>query len=345
MNNNLIEANGFQGFYEIPGYNQYAISRDGVVIKKDDCFIVTASKNPDGYFNQRIVSDFGVRLTWGRHRLMAFVFKYPGEHYISLVVNHKNGIKGDDWLDNLEWVTYQKNAEHAGSLGLTEKCIPISVRDVDTGVIEKYPSIIECARFLRMSKDAINYRVKTGEYRIFPERKQYRLSHGNEAWYISKDIETDLMQNNTSKKIVVRYVKLDVTIIFNKSSDLASHLKVSPSTITMWVNQKNQPVLPGFIQIKWANDNTPWRLVYDANLELDAFTGKRSVKIFNEFTNSEVIFSSAVECAALMNLTTTALSYRLKSKGSKIFPDGYRYMYYSDSLESRYSMVPLVSNN
>lgn len=334
MNIRLIEAKDFIGFYEIPGYSQYAISREGVVIKKDTAVIVKASRNPDGYFNQRIASDSGIRLTWGRHRLMAFVFKYPGEEYTDLVVNHKNGIKGDDWLDNLEWITYQGNAEHAGSMGLTEKCIPIAVRDVDTGIVEKYPSIIECARSLGMSKDAINYRVKTGEHRIFPERKQYRLSRGDEPWYVPENTEIDLMQNGTSKKIVMRYVNLDVKIIFNKTSDLASYLKVSPSTITMWVNQPNQPVLPGFIQIKWAHDTTPWRAIYDANLELDAFTGKRSVKIINEFTKNEVVFSSAVECAALMDLTTTALNYRLKSKGSKVFSDGYRYIYYSDSLES-----------
>ena len=335
MDNRLIEVEGFSGFYEIPGYSRYAISRVGVVLKKDDGSIVKASRNPDGYFNQRIASDSGVRLTWGRHRLMSYVFKYPGEDYVDLVVNHKNGVKGDDWLDNLEWVTYQGNAEHAGSLGLTDKCLPIAVRDVDTGVVEKFPSIVECARAMGVSKDAINYRVKAGEYRIFPERKQYRVSHGDEPWYVSDNPEIELMQNGRARGVVVRYVKTGKILGFNRAIDLASHLSVSAASITKWINIPNQPVLPGFIQIKWDYDTTPWREVGDVILELEKFTGKKSVKVINDLTKTETIFTSGVECAAIMNLKPTALNYRLKSRGGQVFSDGYRYVYYSDSLESR----------
>lgn len=57
-------------------------------------------------------------LRWGRtttriyaHRavLIAFTGSPPDENY---QVNHKNGDKQHNWIDNLEWVTPQENQEH-----------------------------------------------------------------------------------------------------------------------------------------------------------------------------------------------------------------------------------------
>lgn len=160
----------FPGFYCIPEFSNYVISKSGDVINIRNKYFLKGSTNPAGYFNYRLKRDDGYIFTWGRHRLLCRVFKYPGPEFDDLVVNHTNGIKGDDCLDNLEVVTQQENVNHAGSNGLTTKCCPISVRDVDTGEIQYFPSIVECARTFGLSKDAINYRVSSGEKFIFPER-------------------------------------------------------------------------------------------------------------------------------------------------------------------------------
>ena len=49
------------------------------------------------------------------HRLVAMAF-IPGNP--SLQVNHKNGIKTDNFVDNLEWVTCGDNHRHAYRTGL-----------------------------------------------------------------------------------------------------------------------------------------------------------------------------------------------------------------------------------
>lgn len=325
---NYIQAIGFPGYYEIPGFSRYAISQSGEVINKLTRITMTASRNPAGYYNYRLAGDDGTTHTLGRHRLLGLVFKTPDSNPDGLVINHKNGIKGDDWLDNLEWSTPKGNVEHAGAMGLTEKCCPISVRDVDTGEVMKFPSIVECARYMGISKDAINYRVKSGEERIFPERKQYRASHSDAPWYIPQDVERGLMLYGTSKRVLMRNVLTGMISEFERLSDLANHLNVSPSTITLWINQPNQPVLPGFVQIKWAHDTSPWRMVNDPYLELNQYTGKKSVKVINDQTNEIRIYPSVVECAAAVGLKPTALNHRLKSNGQKVFSDGCRYGYY-----------------
>lgn len=328
----VISANGaagFFGFYEIPGYASYAISIDGRVINKNTLNYLDGSRNPDGYYNFRLTGDDGHCLTWGRHRLLAYVFKHPGVDISPLTVNHINTIKGDDWLDNLEWTTYQGNAEHAGMMGITEKCLPISVRDVDTGEVRKFPSIIECARTMNMTKDAVSYRVNVGETRVFPERKQYRGSQSDTPWYVPESVERELLQNSTSKVVIVKNVITGELTRFDQLSKLADAMNVSPSTITQWMGRNDQPVLPGFIQLKWASDISPWRIIDNPYLELSNFTGKRIVKTVKEQTGETMLYTSAVECARAMGISPTALDYRLKSNGTKVFSDGYRYGYYS----------------
>lgn len=329
--NRLQEATEFPGFYEISGFSRYVVNQTGVVVNKQTHEVLSGSTNPDGYHNYRLGGDNGHTLTWGRHRLLGFVFKHPGVDIEPLTVNHENGIKGDDRLENLEWKTYQGNAEHAGEFGLTDKCTPISVRDVDTGEIQQFPSIVECARVFDVSKDTINYRVKIGDSRVFPERKQYRVSTITRPWYIPSDVERELKVNSTSKSILMRVVPTGEVMEFNQLTQLAKHLKMPVPTLSVWMTLPDQPVLPGFIQLKWVTDTTPWRETGDPYMELSRTTGKKPVRVTRPETGESMVFTSAVECATVRGLKPSALNYRLKSAGTVTYLDGCRYEYYSSS--------------
>lgn len=53
------------------------------------------------------------------HRVMMMAF-YPIENPEDFVVNHKDGNKGNNNLDNLEWTTISGNLIHAFRLGLKD---------------------------------------------------------------------------------------------------------------------------------------------------------------------------------------------------------------------------------
>ena len=76
------------------------------------------SLNPDknGYLLVNI-SSLGKRKTFRVHRLVLETFS-PIDGYENLEVNHKDGMKTNNMLDNLEWVTHKENIQHAISTGL-----------------------------------------------------------------------------------------------------------------------------------------------------------------------------------------------------------------------------------
>lgn len=82
------------------------------------------------------------------HRMVAETWLDNPNHYEE--VNHINGDKDDNRVDNLEWVTHGQNIRHAVRTGLKKGT---SVRIVETG--EVYESQSECARRIGGNQGAI----------------------------------------------------------------------------------------------------------------------------------------------------------------------------------------------
>ncbi len=313
-------------FFEIPGYSNYLINKDGQVINRNKNKFLKGSVNPAGYVLFRITDDTGCTLTWGRHRLLGYVFLNPGKDISGLVINHKNAIKGDDRLENLEWVTYRENAEHAGSLGITSRCTPIAVRDVKTGEIDFYPSIVAAANSFGMTKDAINWRIKQPQERVYPEGKQYRAGISNDPW-----VSPNFNKFGRATPVIVYDVLLGKNLFFEKLSDAANFQKISLVTAYGKVISPNQPLINNRFLIKYADDSRPWREVRDEELNDDFSLVKKKVEVFCLASNKTEIYRSVTDAANAIGLKKSTACSRLKTKPGIIFPDGYALRYVLDS--------------
>lgn len=113
------------------------VSNKGHVIsyKSGMCSLLKIMYNNRGY--QRVAAIHGKPQYV--HRMVAETWIDNPNNYEE--VNHINGDKTDNRMENLEWVTHSENIRHAYRTGLN-KTTPIRI--VETG--EVYESIRECAR-------------------------------------------------------------------------------------------------------------------------------------------------------------------------------------------------------
>jgi predicted XRE-type DNA-binding protein len=116
---------------KIDGYDYYFVSNLGnvksesrFITKKDGTkkpvkgIIMKPKKSKCGYYRVGLVDQFGNQKFLSIHRLVLITFH--GLHESKNQVNHINGDKSDNRLENLEWVSCSENQKHAHSIGL--KC-------------------------------------------------------------------------------------------------------------------------------------------------------------------------------------------------------------------------------
>ena len=105
--------------------------------------------NNSGY--QMVSAGDGHRPMRYVHRLVAETWIDNPNHYEQ--VNHINGNKDDNSVENLEWVTRSENMRHAYRTGLKKvKGTPIRIVETD----EVFESVSECARRIGASHGHIS---------------------------------------------------------------------------------------------------------------------------------------------------------------------------------------------
>ena len=145
---------------EIDGYEEYTITNDGRVYSyKSGAKRELIGSDHNGY--RRVwLSKNGKGKAWYIHRLVAQAFLEKPESEQKLEVNHKDGNKSNNYVDNLEWVTHTENMAHALESGLIpERSLPkvIFQIDKDTGeIINEFKSIKEAVRVTRTKRSSIS---------------------------------------------------------------------------------------------------------------------------------------------------------------------------------------------
>ncbi|MBC7914049.1 MAG: HNH endonuclease [Pyrinomonadaceae bacterium] len=99
---------GYEGLYMVSNKGAVSFMKDGDI---GICKHYLNNGYPKVWLSKNGVSKFV-----SVHRIVATAFIPNTEN--KRTVNHKNGIKVDNNLENLEWATHEENARHAHSIGL-----------------------------------------------------------------------------------------------------------------------------------------------------------------------------------------------------------------------------------
>ena len=159
-------------FAKIKGYPKYEVSSDGYVKSLTTNRIMKPSEAYGGYLHVKLF-DGRKHHSKAVHRIVAESFAEGP--YDGLEVNHIDGNKHNNSLDNLEWCTHSENTRHAIRTGLF---IPYKlpprphegrrVRIVETGQV--FDSLTRCADSIGGVKQGI-YQCLAGTKKTY---KGYR---------------------------------------------------------------------------------------------------------------------------------------------------------------------------
>ena len=125
-------------FGSIPNFGNYYISTDGVVKNIETGRILHQYEDKNGYMRVTLTKNRKQK-RFGVHRLVAEAFIPNTEGKPQ--VNHIDGNKKNNSVDNLEWATGKQNQQHRRNI---LKSGLVKVKCVETGVV--YESIKEASQ-------------------------------------------------------------------------------------------------------------------------------------------------------------------------------------------------------
>lgn len=132
----------------ISGFSNYEISNTGKVRNKITKYILKGRVTKTGYYQVNIKNDDTNKfVNQYIHRLVALAFIKNPEN--KKQVNHIDGDKSNNNVENLEWVTASENQKHKyyviGSKTSNRK---IGMFDKDNNLIQTFNSIVEAYKTL-----------------------------------------------------------------------------------------------------------------------------------------------------------------------------------------------------
>lgn len=129
---------------------------------KSGKFLQASDDEDKGYLVSSLKRDGSdKRNMYPRHRLvaMAFLPRVPGKD----VVDHINGIRNDNRVENLRWVDKQENAmnKHGNKGG--GKSFPVIKKDEDGNVIQLYDTVMAATATMEgVSNNRLTYAIRNG---------------------------------------------------------------------------------------------------------------------------------------------------------------------------------------
>lgn len=148
---------GYEDYYKVSNLGriyskrQVVVNKDGSVNKNKPPMIMKTVRDSKGYLKITFnLPAIGLKKTYKVHRIVAEAF-IPNPNNLPQI-NHIDGIKDNNNIENLEWISNLDNRRHNDTIGITPenmRSIPVVMVDSKTGLdIKIFHSIHEAGTYL-----------------------------------------------------------------------------------------------------------------------------------------------------------------------------------------------------
>ncbi len=303
------------GFYHIPFFTKYLINYAGDVFStysdRNLSFHVVKKQINDiknrkmGYLKTKIKCDINnFSIVYGRHRLMALAFHKYQTNPHCMLVNHRDGIPGNDSVKNIEWSTHKANTQHAYDTGLyINKTLRVSVKNLLTNEVLDFISLAAACRDLGLDH---SYALSAlNDKKLCGVRGSYQFKLQNEKWPLIDF--SNRMEKNPKREIIARNIFTGQYIIFNSITDVSERMKICIQAVqnNIWYNKvipiKGHNYRYLHNEIIWPNHSEKHLQIY-ADIEVASGAGV----LVTDMKGKEIYFHTSVTNAAIFHKVSVA---------------------------------------
>lgn len=306
----LNEHPAFKGFYKHPKHYVWVSRNDDNVVSSEGELIESASGG-----------EYKSHKKFHLHRLKLETFKPPSITGIKLVGNHIDGDKHNNQIDNLEWVTYSDNIQHAFDSGLRSDLKHGYVLDLYENKIYVFNKLKDAANYMNVHPSKI--------IRWLKSKKKYPFMWKYSIWYHG-DTKPELTDKDVCKcaRTTTKPFKLKnnltgeiTTFVYN--SETAKFLGVDPRKITklrdegkylnyeaLEINDPNEiiKIIENDDYVKHINENKHQSKQKKKLLEENSL-----VTIINEITGVKNVYNNLYDFSIKNNLNYSSVKEAFKN--------------------------------
>lgn len=306
----IVESERFPGYYICHHDEMILVSPSGSIIYSKTGWKLEPVINFWGYLAYDRINDTV-------HRLVATVFlECPGDPE-EMIVNHFDGDKLNNALENLHWGTRSDNAVHAFISGLRNDNKKILVKNLESGEIVELYSLNELARQFEVNPSAISIYMKSK--RDVPFKDKYTMIFSSESHWpnLTKD-DIGKHRNGLPKSVMVKLTD-GKRYVFSSVGHAAEYLGVKSHMFYSHLN--------GGVKCLKKYNVEEIRYIYNPT-EVDGeimpspvrekFTPKRTpvpIEVTNLITKETKTYRSCEEFADLMGVKRNTFQKNISSNG------------------------------
>lgn len=313
--------------YKIPNINNYLIDKNGNVFSKITNKYIKPVNIGRGYILY-ILYENSRRKAYFRHKLLAITF-IPNNDPKKTEIDHINGIPGDDRISNLRWVTHKENVNIWHSVQKRLKRLPVVVKFCKTEEIKTYDNHILAAKDLGIHRYEMLRRLHADFGTIFKDYTQVKYQNDKRDFPFVQDyIEERKRWMKEISMLGYNHITNEYRK-FNKMKDVCEMLNISPSTLTVKINNKVCKIFPSGWEFKYWDDGTPWSSPSKEELERITNGGMdvRPITVKNIHTGEVLSFSTSKSATEYFGGTPTKIWWRLKHNNIIPTKDGWIFNY------------------